>query len=82
MEFTKLELDTLIRSRPDLDLKKIPVPSLDGAIVEFLEKYEVFVKPVTSRSNKIGDAAIAGAIGGAFGADVAGDAFIASGQNK
>ena len=37
---------------------------------------------MTSRTNKRGDAAIAAAITGAFGADVGGDAFIVSGQNK
>ena len=68
--------------KPDLVIKKVEKPSLDSIIVEFLKKYEVFVKPVTSQTKKTGEAAVAGAITGLAGADVGADAFQISGQNK
>ena len=78
--YTKAELEIIGKERPDLiELPKTP---LDSIIVEFLKNYDVFVSPVTSKTNKRGEAAIAGAITGAFGPDVGGDAFIVSGQNK
>ena len=47
-----------------------------------MKKYEVYVKPVTTQTRNVGQDAVAGAITGAFGADVGGDAFQISGQNK
>ena len=85
MGYSESDLQLIKRLiKPDLAIKKIEKPSLDSIIVEFLEKYEVFVKPVTSNSNQnsFRDGAVAGAIGGIVGPDVAGDAFIISGQNK
>ena len=68
--------------KPDLVIKIVEKPSLDSIIVEFLKKYEVFVKPFTSQTKKTGEAAVAGAITGLAGADVGADAFQISGQNK
>tara|TARA_B100000579_G_C22500035_1_gene696525 strand:- start:142 stop:672 length:531 start_codon:yes stop_codon:yes gene_type:complete len=68
--------------RPNTKREKPAKPSLDSIIVLFLEKYEVFVKPVTSRTNKRGANALAGAVTGLAGADVGGDAFMISGQSK
>ncbi len=85
MGYSESDLQLIKRLiKPDLAIKKIEKPSLDSIIVEFLEKYEVFVNPVTSNSNQnsFRDGAVAGAIGGIAGPDVAGDAFIISGQNK
>ena len=78
--YTKAELEFIGSQKPEFRYKT--PPTLDSVIVEFLKNYEVFVKPVTSGTKKIGDAAVAGAITGAFGADVGGDAFLVSGQNK
>ena len=82
--YNKAEWEFIYARKPELrpSNKQRTKPSLDSIIVQFLEKYEVFVRPVTSKTNKRGDAAVAGAITGAFGADVGGDAFIVSGQNK
>ncbi len=78
--YTKAELEIIGKERPDLiELPKTP---LDVIIVEFLKNYDVFVSPVTSKTTKRGEAAIAGSITGAFGADVGGNAFIVSGQSK
>ena len=81
MGYSKSDLEIIKRYKPDLKTK-IDKTSLDSIIVQFLEKYKVFVKPVTSQTKKTGDAVAAGAITGVFGADVGGDAFIISGQNK
>ena len=78
MEYTKEQLQLIRTEFPEL-IKK-PEPSLNNAIVEFLKKYEVFVKPPKDRSRL--DGAIAGAVTGIAGADVGGDAFLISGQNK
>ena len=78
MEYTKEQLQLIRTEFPEL-IKK-PEPSLNDAIVEFLKKYEVFVKPPKDRSRL--DGAIAGAVTGIAGADVGGDAFLISGQNK
>ena len=80
MSYSEKELRVIATKRPDL--KKLPKPSLDAVIVEFLKKYEVYASPVTSKTQKKGEAAVAGAITGAFGADVGGDAVLISGQNK
>ena len=81
MGYSESDLEIIKRYKPDLKTK-IAKPSLDSIIVHFLEKYEVFVKPVTSQTKKTGDAVVAGAITGFAGADVGGDAFMISGQNK
>ena len=78
MEYTEEQLQIIRIEFPEL-IKK-PEPSLNDAIVEFLKKYEVFVKPPKDRSRL--DGAIAGAVTGIAGADVGGDAFLISGQNK
>ena len=78
MEYTEDQLQFIQEKKPEL-IKK-PEPSLNDAIVEFLKKYEVFVKPPKNKSRL--DGAIAGAITGIAGADVGGDAFMISGQNK
>ena len=78
MEFTEDQLQFIQEKKPEL-IKK-PEPSLNDAIVEFLKKYEVFVKPPKDRSRL--DGAISGAITGFAGADVGGDSFLIQGQNK
>ena len=78
MEYTEEQLQLIRTEFPEL-IKK-PEPSLNDAIVEFLKKYEVFVKPPKDRSRL--DGAIAGAVTGIAGSDVGGDAFLISGQNK
>ena len=84
MAYSEADLKIIRWKRPDLNLKlqRIEKYSLDQIIIEFLKKYEVYVKPVTTQTRNAGEAAIAGAITGLAGADVGGDAFIASGQNK
>ena len=78
MEYTEEQLQLIRTEFPEL-IKK-PEPSLNDAIVEFLKKYEVFVKPPKDRSRL--DGAISGAITGFAGADVGGDSFLIQGQNK
>jgi len=80
MFYTINQLEYIRRNRPELNLK--PVPQLDDVIVEFLKKFDVFVKPITSESKNTKGNAIAGAITGMVGADVGGDAFLISGQDK
>ena len=79
MEFTNNQLK-YIRENKELDV--LLIPSLDEVIVEFLKKFEVFVKPISSGKRNIGESAMSGAIGGMLGADVGGDAFMISGQKK
>ena len=78
-KFKKYELDIIGKQRTDL--VELPNTPLDYIIVGFLKNYDVFVSPVTSKTKKVGEAAISGAITGALGADVGGDAFQISGQN-
>jgi len=78
MEFTKEQLQFIQEKKPEL-IKK-PEPSLNDAIVEFLKKYEVFVKPPKDKSRL--DGSITGAITGFAGADIGGDSFLIQGQNK
>ena len=82
MAYSESDLRIIQWKRPDLKIQRPEKYSLDQIIIEFLKKYEVFVKPVTSQTKKLGESAVAGAIAGAVGPDVAGDAFIVSGQNK
>ena len=79
MEYTNNQLK-YIREERELDV--LLIPSLDEVIVEFLKKFEVFVKPISSGKRNIGESAMSGAIGGMLGADVGGDAFMISGQKK
>ena len=83
MKYTREQINLIQEKRPDLRYRA--VPTLNNAIVEFLKKYEVFVKPATTgkvTSGDIASGAIAGAIGGLAGADVGGDAVIIGGQKK
>ena len=82
MGYSESELKIIRWERPDLKIQRPEKYSLDQIIVEFLEKYEVYVKPVTSGTRNRGEAAMAGAITGIAGADVGGDAFLISGQKK
>ena len=78
MPYTERQLLFIREKRPELRLKL--VPKLDDVVVAFLSKYEVFVQPPKNTNRR--DGAIAGAITGMAGADVGGDAFLISGQNK
>ena len=83
MKYTEEQLNYVALKKPEYKFKT--VPSLDLVIVKFLEKYEVYVKPASSTRRTADDVrsgALAGAIGGFAGADVAGDAFIIKGQQK
>ena len=83
MEITEKQFEFIQKKRPEFNLK--PVPSLDNVIVQFLEKYEVYVKPATTlkrNSNSFAAGATGGVIGALAGPDVAGDAFIIQGQTK
>ena len=80
MFYTQNQIEYIRKKRPELRPK--PVPKLDDVIVEFLKKFEVFVTPTTSASKNTGGNALAGAITGMAGADVGGDAFLISGQDK
>ena len=80
MEQTEEEILFIESEKPEFRRK--PIPSLDAVIVEFLKKYEVYVQPVSSGTRNTAENAVSGAITGMFGADVGGDAFMISGQNK
>ncbi len=71
------ELNRIYRDHPEL--KPVPIKSLDTVVIEFLKLHEVEVMPP---KNSRAGGAIAGAITGAFGPDVGGDAFLIQGQNK
>ena len=75
--WTKSQLNRIYRDHPEL--KPLPVLSLDTVVIEFLKLHEVVARPP---KNSRADGAIAGAITGAFGPDVGGDAFLIQGQNK
>jgi len=75
--WTKSQLNRIYRDHPEL--KPLPVKSLDTVVIEFLKLHEVEVMP--PKNSRTGGA-IAGAITGAFGPDVGGDAFLIQGQNK
>ena len=80
MEYTRNQIKVIRDNKPELGL--VQVPSLDEVIVEFLQRFEVYVQPITSNTINRGEAALAGAITGMVGADVGGDAFMISGQKK
>ena len=75
--WTKSQLNRIYRDHPEL--KPLPVLSLDTVVIEFLKLHEVVARPP---KNSRADGAIAGAITGAFGPDVGGDAFLIQGQNN
>ena len=75
------ELEKYIeRKIPALRLE--PKPTLDEIICAFLEKFEVYAKPITTKTRNIAGSAAAGAITGMYGADIGGDAFLIQGQKK
>ena len=78
MEYTQDQFKFIQRKKPEFNLKQ--VPSLDGVVVEFLKKYEVYVQPPKNRN--VAQGAITGAVTGLAGADVGGDMAIIQGQNK
>ena len=80
MAYSREHLDLIRKRRPEMNPKMIP--SLDDVIVKFLEKYEVYVKPASSSKRNIASDVLSGAITGMVGADVGGDTFMISGQNK
>ena len=80
--YSEADLKIIRWKRPDLKIQRPEKYSLDQIIIEFLKKYEVYVKPVTSKTRRIGQDALSGVLTDAFGADVGGDAFQISGQNK
>ena len=80
MKYSEEQIKFIQENYPDFGFKV--VPSLDSVVVEFLKKYEVYVTPTTSSSKNTGGNALAGAITGMAGADVGGDAFLISGQDK
>ena len=80
MFYTQNQLEHIRKNRPELNLK--PVPKLDDVIVEFLKKFDVFVKPITSESKNTRDNIMGGVVTGLAGVDAGGDVFIASGQEK
>ena len=80
-EKISFELEKYIeRKIPELRLE--PKPTLDEIICAFLEKFDVYVKPITTKTRNIAGSAAAGAITGFAGADVGGDAYLIQGQKK
>ena len=82
MAYSESDLEIIKSNMYNLKTEPRKKYSLDEIIIEFLKIYEVYVKPVSSQTRRIGQDAISGAITGALGADVGGDAFQISGQNK
>ena len=80
MEYTKEQIIYIQENKPEFVLKE--VPSLDFVVVEFLKKYEVFVKPMTSGSRNVGEDVASGVLTGLAGPDVGLDAYGVSGQKK
>ena len=78
MEYSQDQIKFIQKKKPEFNLK--PVLSLDGVVVEFLKKYEVYVEPPKNRN--VAEGAITGAVTGLAGADVGGDMAIIQGQNK
>ena len=75
------ELEKYIeRKIPELRLE--PKPTLDEIICAFLETFEVYAKPITTKTRNIAGSAVSGAITGMAGADVGGDAYLIQGQKK
>ena len=63
MGYSDIELAQIYEQRPDL--RKSVIPSLDSLIVLFLEKYEVYLKPPSTKDGKsLRESAIAGGFAG------------------
>ena len=80
MEYTEEQIKFIQENYPDFGFKIIP--SLDSVVVEFLKKYEVFVKPMTSGTRDVQGDIASGVITGVLGADVGMDAYGVTGQKK
>ena len=80
MEYTEEQIKFIQENYPDFGFKIIP--SLDTVVVEFLKKYEVFVKPMTSGTRDVKGDIASGVITGVLGADVGMDAYGVTGQKK
>ena len=80
MEYTREQIEYIRKNKPEFVLKE--VHSLDFVVVEFLKKYEVFVKPMTSGSRNVGEDVASGVLTGLAGPDVGLDAYGVSGQKK
>tara|TARA_S200000501_G_C20549175_1_gene623614 strand:+ start:84 stop:659 length:576 start_codon:yes stop_codon:yes gene_type:complete len=80
MEYSREQIEYIRKNKPEFVLKE--VPSLDFVVVEFLKKYEVFVKPMTSGSRNVGEDVASGVLTGLAGPDVGLDAYGVSGQKK
>ena len=63
MSYSDIELAQIYEQRPDL--RKSVIPSLDSIIVLFLEKYEVYLNPPSTKDGKsLRESAIAGGFAG------------------
>jgi len=80
VEYTEEQIKFIQENYPDFGFKIIP--SLDSVVVEFLKKYEVFVKPMTSGTRDVKGDITSGVITGVLGADVGMDAYGVTGQKK
>ena len=80
MEYTEEQIKFIQENYLDFGFKI--VPSLDSVVVEFLKKYEVFVKPMTSGTRDVKGDIASGVITGVLGADVGMDAYGVTGQKK
>ena len=80
VEYTEEQIKFIQENYPDFGFKIIP--SLDSVVVEFLKKYEVFVKPMTSGTRDVKGDIASGVITGVLGADVGMDAYGVTGQKK
>lgn len=80
MEYSREQIEYIRKNKPEFVFKE--VPSLDFVVVEFLKKYEVFVKPMTSGSRNVGEDVASGVLTGLAGPDVGLDAYGVSGQKK
>ena len=77
---TKEVIEYIVEKKSEFKIRSIP--SLDEVFVEFLKKYEIFIQPITSNKNNIGQAILGGALTGMSGIDAGGDIFMISGQEK
>ena len=80
MEYSEEQIKFIQENYPDFGFQV--VPSLDSVVVEFLKKYEVFVKPMTSGNRDVKGDIASGVITGVLGADVGMDAYGVTGQKK
>ena len=65
MKYSRNQIKVIRDNKPELGL--VQVPSLDEVIVEFLQRFEVYVQPITSNTINRGEVAVAGAITGMDG---------------